>query len=209
MSQVEPRLSTLQQERSRVTREKLMRSAEQVWRTKGFDETTVSDVCQAAGVAKGTFYFYFPHKEDLLVELSLSTSGRVAEDIGPLLADDTTTEEVLRAAVESIARRVERSSRPLLARTLIELHRRVDDWQVARGDRADFQAVFQPIFVRARRRGEISNDFWPAELAAALAANIINGMLAWATERVGDMALKTVLWRRAKLVLNGAQAGLN
>lgn len=209
-----PRLSTVQQERSRITRQNLMQAAERLWRTKGFDETTVSDVCEEAGVAKGTFYFYFPHKEDLLLELSASTMDAVAASATIALDDDLPTTDVLRVVVAAIAKRVGRTPKELLARTLSEVSRHVDPrlvdhWAEFKGERPDFRTIFEAIFRHAQRRGELPRDYLPAELAAVLAAAVNNGLLGWALNRVGGAALETVLWRRVVLVLNGARAGFS
>jgi AcrR family transcriptional regulator len=63
---------TIRTERKRVTkqpdvrRQELMDAAVRVFVDKGMARTTVSDITQAAGVAKGTFYLYFTSKESLL-----------------------------------------------------------------------------------------------------------------------------------------------
>lgn len=208
MTAPEQRLSTLQQERSRATREKLIRAAEKLWQEKGFDDTTVSDVCEAAGVAKGTFYFYFPHKEDLLIELSTATSNRSWNDASSAISGDQPVEEVLRSVVRGIARRVGRTPKDLLARTLIELYRHVDTWQERRtGEGSDFGSVFELVYRKGQERGEIPLDYHPRELAATTTSSLIQGMLGWARGMTGRMPLEEVLWRRALLVLNGARAG--
>lgn len=38
---------------------------------KGFSETSIQDIVEALGVTKGTFYYYFPSKEQLLMEIHL------------------------------------------------------------------------------------------------------------------------------------------
>lgn len=35
----------------------------------GYTQTTVQDICKKAGIAKGTFFYYFPTKEDVLREI--------------------------------------------------------------------------------------------------------------------------------------------
>ncbi len=47
---------------------KLLNSALKVIRTKGFDATTVDDLCKDAGVTKGAFFHHFKSKEELGVE---------------------------------------------------------------------------------------------------------------------------------------------
>lgn len=49
-----------------VRRKQLLDAARQLIVERGFDATTMSDVADAAGVAKGTVYLYFDSKADLL-----------------------------------------------------------------------------------------------------------------------------------------------
>src|SRR5687768_11136958 len=44
---------------------KLLEAALQVFRTKGYTATTVEDICQRAGVTKGSFFHHFKTKDDL------------------------------------------------------------------------------------------------------------------------------------------------
>ena len=49
----------------RLKREALLESAYELFTQKGFAETTISDITQKAGVAKGTYYLYFKDKFDI------------------------------------------------------------------------------------------------------------------------------------------------
>src|ERR1700722_6405050 len=77
------RRSGLLQERSRQTRQRLGRAALDLWTERGFEtgieETTVEEIVQAAGVTKGTFYFHFARKEEILLEMGGDTAA-VAND---------------------------------------------------------------------------------------------------------------------------------
>ena len=46
---------------------KLLNAALQVIRTRGYSATTVEDICNAAGVTKGSFFHHFKGKEDLAI----------------------------------------------------------------------------------------------------------------------------------------------
>jgi AcrR family transcriptional regulator len=50
-------------------RVQLKEAALQVFAAQGYHATSVSDLVKAAGVARGTFYLYFPTKEILFLEL--------------------------------------------------------------------------------------------------------------------------------------------
>ena len=49
------------------TRERLFRAALDLFARKGFNETTVGDITEAADVGKGTFFNYFPSKDHILL----------------------------------------------------------------------------------------------------------------------------------------------
>lgn len=44
---------------------KLIEAAEELFTTKGFYQTSISDICKSAGTAVGTFYIYFQTKTDI------------------------------------------------------------------------------------------------------------------------------------------------
>src|SRR3712207_8306889 len=47
-------------------RARIEATALELFRTRGFDQVTVEDVCAAAGVAPATFYRYFGTKEEVV-----------------------------------------------------------------------------------------------------------------------------------------------
>src|SRR5271170_3549381 len=62
-----PRRRAGRRERRRVeTRERLYQAALHLFAQRGYLETTVEDITEAADVGKGTFFNYFPTKEHVL-----------------------------------------------------------------------------------------------------------------------------------------------
>src|ERR1700751_4817510 len=55
------------QRRSAEIRERLFHAALKLFAEKGFAETTVEDITNAADVGKGTFFNYFPSKDHILL----------------------------------------------------------------------------------------------------------------------------------------------
>lgn len=51
-------------------RERIIGAAWKLFREKGFAEATINDIINEAGISKGTFYYYFRSKDDLLDTLS-------------------------------------------------------------------------------------------------------------------------------------------
>ena len=50
-------------------KQQLLDAAATLFASKGYATTRIADICAAAGVAKGLFYWYFPTKEGLFAEL--------------------------------------------------------------------------------------------------------------------------------------------
>ena len=58
-----------QQEKSQQTKDELMESAVQIIGTKGFSATTISEITDNAGYAKGNFYRYWSSKDDIFLNI--------------------------------------------------------------------------------------------------------------------------------------------
>ena len=63
------------------TKRKLISAGLELIKEKGFDAINVEDITKKAGVAKGTFYIYFKHKEDIVMEISRTPFGEIAEEL--------------------------------------------------------------------------------------------------------------------------------
>ena len=50
-------------------KQQLLDAAETLFSSRGYGPTRIADICEAAGVAKGLFYWYFETKESLFAEL--------------------------------------------------------------------------------------------------------------------------------------------
>lgn len=59
----------------------LLRAARDVFSTKGYHAAKIDDIVAKAGVAKGTFYLYFPDKRSVFVELVDSLFSRLGTAI--------------------------------------------------------------------------------------------------------------------------------
>ncbi len=55
--------------RGRRTRQQLLDAAESVFGEVGYDQASIAEITRRAGVALGTFYVYFPHKQAIFIEL--------------------------------------------------------------------------------------------------------------------------------------------
>ncbi len=65
------------------SRQRIIDAADRLFYIKGFNQTSFSDIAEAAGVARGNFYYYFKTKDDILQ----AVIEKRAEDIRRMLED--------------------------------------------------------------------------------------------------------------------------
>jgi AcrR family transcriptional regulator len=85
----------------------------------GLAGADVSAIAAAAGVARGTFYFHFPTKEHVLVELERAEEAKIVAKL------DTTTTSPLASVLAELVRHVlaaERRLGPVVFRDMLGLH---------------------------------------------------------------------------------------
>ncbi|KUI39417.1 TetR/AcrR family transcriptional regulator [Mycobacterium sp. GA-2829] len=103
------------------TRERLMGAAIAEFKRAGMAEAEVSAIVAAAGVAHGTFFFHFPTKEHVLLELERREEHRIAKQL-VRFAD---REDDLRANLQEAVRLVlglERRLGAVLFKDFLALH---------------------------------------------------------------------------------------
>jgi AcrR family transcriptional regulator len=77
-------------------KQQLLDAAAELFAARGYSATRIADICHAAGVAKGLFYWYFPTKGALFAELVRSMRLRLRRAQGAAM--DPSTDAVARIA---------------------------------------------------------------------------------------------------------------
>ena len=84
-------------------KQQLLDAAAELFADRGYGATRIVDICAAAGAAKGLFYWYFPTKSDLFVELVRTMRHRLRRAQGKAMApDDDAPTRVAQGAAESV-----------------------------------------------------------------------------------------------------------
>jgi TetR/AcrR family transcriptional regulator, transcriptional repressor for nem operon len=85
------------------TRQKLIDTAKDLIWTSSYGAVSVDDICKAAGVKKGSFYHYFPSKQDLaIVALEEYQDYKLNVILGPIFNSDRTFSEKIDALANAI-----------------------------------------------------------------------------------------------------------
>jgi len=79
----------------RATRTRIIAAACNLFKGKGFEQATTREIAQAAGIAAGTLFNYFPTKEDIVMALMTTALELAAEDFAKQRREGATLEEDL------------------------------------------------------------------------------------------------------------------
>ncbi|MCP4038469.1 MAG: TetR/AcrR family transcriptional regulator [bacterium] len=137
----------------------------------GVDGASVSRIAERAGVSRGSFYFHFPTKEHVLLELQLSLEVPIASQ----LRRTDQLREALDLFVAGILEAQEKVGDARLFADMLRIHtRRNDDLPVS--DRLLVFDALVECFVRGAARGELKRGLDP-ESAAGLCLTCVFGYL--------------------------------
>jgi AcrR family transcriptional regulator len=202
-----PRRSGLAQSRSRDTRRKLIHAALEMWDEQGFEEsfeaTTIADIARAAGVSKGTFYFHFANKQEILLEVAWGTTRKMIEEADAGIRRGIPMFELVEQLMKSMARRVSRTPKALAYQAVGEWSR-LSPEAVIRP--AGVGVGFEALIRYGQDAGVLPAEVDVFELAALLHAATLDALVRWASSGQSTAALRKNLCRRADVVLRGAVA---
>ncbi len=202
------RTAVLGQTRSRQTRRELVNTAISLWQTQDFEDITVDAIVEAAGVSKGTFYYHFRRKEDLLVDLGWATVDRVgteAEDEYRLHGD---LDRAIEVGMVGLVRRVAAMPPGAAARTIQEfILRRASEPNFTvtgrRSTNSGRHAFLSGLLHAAQTAGDIAPEVDADEVADIINHVLIQTILESVTGGTTNEPLQQLLERRARLILHG------
>lgn len=164
-----------------------------LWRTNGYAQTTVADICRAAGVSRALFYFYFPAKEDVLFEVGLLSTRAAQKKVHTMLATDYEIEDVIAEALRSLERSMARNPRDLIVETILEGYRH-EHRILSSDERGNADAeMFGELFIRAQTDGKLAAHVDVKHLSHLAGMHVSEGVRHWASGVFGDRRFSEVV----------------
>jgi AcrR family transcriptional regulator len=145
------------------TRERLMGAAVAEFKRSGIADADVATIVTAAGVAHGTFFFHFPTKQHVLLELERREEERIAKQLGRYADSKHDIASILKEAVRLVLG-LEHRLGSVLFRDFLALHfsqnRPIDETN----EHPVIVRLGQEI-ERARSSGRVASDVNPMNSA--------------------------------------------
>ena len=159
-----------------LSRQAILKAAQQQFATRGYKETSVADIMNAADLGIGTFYNYFESKEEVLMCLLGSLVEAVGSAIEERRQAGESSVKLLAAGIEATACFLE-ENRYVLPLFLSASERAAEPQHEQREEKGHgsgtpgFKGIFEEIIRQGQLDGEIRDDV-PAELVAEMLHSI-------------------------------------
>lgn len=158
-------------------RERLFRAALRLFAERGYLETTVEDITDAADVGKGTFFNYFKTKEHVLATFGAERIAAVERALERAKSEPVLP--LMRQLATDMAGQAKES--PALLRAIYAAHASCAPVRTQLHKRLVFaRRLLAEIFEIAQERGEVRRDMPAAELARLVQIQLLGVTLAWA-----------------------------
>jgi AcrR family transcriptional regulator len=192
--------SDRRQRRSAELRERLFRAALALFGKKGFAETTVEDVTEAADVGKGTFFNYFPSKDHILLAFGEMQLGKLEAAIDAARRTNEPMPQFLRSL--GVRMTQEPTRNPEIIRALLQAYVSTTPVREAMLDlQKRVQALHTEIVRLGQEQGAIRDDLPAEEIAYVFRQTIFGTLLIWSL--YGDATLHSRIESAFNLLWTG------
>ena len=190
-----------------ATRQQITEAAARLFAERGFDATSIDEIAELADVAKGTFYYHFESKEDVVIELRRQPALEDIERAHALLDHGADPLTVLERVVKSGIRWAEQNLE--LAQVLF--HHRFGKFMLPKPPTCDEKMPPYPqlvlrIMTLGQENGTVRKDVEAIELAQMIGSMLLSGHAAWfIAESPGPLSHKVLTWLR--VLVSGITCG--
>jgi AcrR family transcriptional regulator len=190
--------------RSAELRDRLFRAALSLFAKKGYAETTVEDITEAADVGKGTFFNYFPSKEHILTAFGEMQLAKLDAIVREAQQSELPMRELLHNLVLRMTEEPVRNPamiRALLQSNLSSVPVRGEMLRIHNRNRS----LLAKLIRHGQERGEIRPDLPPDEIAQVWRQTVFGTLLFWSL--TGDATLTERIELSLRLLWDGIAAG--
>jgi AcrR family transcriptional regulator len=155
---------TPRKEQALKTRQEIFDTAIELFDEKGYENVSINEICEKAGVSTGAFYHHFKAKDQILMEEFLKTDDFYRELIGQITGIDD-SQEKLRTFTTSTMRFLADMG---VKRLKVIYHTQIGPDKEASylgNEKRDIYAIMEEIYREGQEKGEFRQDLSAEDLA--------------------------------------------
>ncbi|MBM7704685.1 TetR/AcrR family transcriptional regulator [Metabacillus iocasae] len=194
---------TIQKEQ---TKQKLQQVAIRLFQQQGYQKTTVSQITDEAGVAKGTFFNYFKSKEEVLHTLGEKQLLLFEQHTKELLQSEQPITSSIHQLFQLLVRSYEEAN-PQLVRSLF--HISITNETFHRSEVLQIEQMKHSVILlidEGKRRGEFKENISSEEVGSSAILHFYGILLYWCTNpHQLDISLQQKISHSLSILLSGIQ----
>jgi AcrR family transcriptional regulator len=164
--------------RTADVRQRLFDAALTLFAERGFLKTTVEDITEAADVGKGTFFNYFPSKEQLLDSFSDTRIEKIRRALATITEKRSTVKDAVKQMYFDLSQDPGRSQE-LTRSMLLTMLTNQAVWGQVCSRMHESQELMKKIFQIGKRRGEVRDDVPATDLARSFKESYFGALFCW------------------------------
>jgi AcrR family transcriptional regulator len=192
--------TTRRAKQKQATRTHLFDVAMRLFEQRGYDAVNIDDIVRSSKVARGTFYFHFPSKEDILLEAVQRGEREISARMAAVSVDRP-FRDVLLTTCEGFAATWGEHRALLVQAGMAGLRRTIRTERTREEEPLRIELVRH--VERALAKGELSSVLPAQMLADVFLLNVFAALMAWAPK--GEPSLDVVMPGVIDLFLRGAE----
>jgi len=183
---------------AQATRKKIYNAAMDLITEKGYDNITVAEICEHAGVAKGLFYYYFNSKNDFIIETYKNIDELYRDTVVAGFRDDSTWNKILK----TVSFQARYGIKVGLGQT-IEVYKSqlVSGTEYFVSESRYFFQVMRDYISEGQQKGEIRTDIEADEIVRTILSFSRGIVYDWCLHK-GSYDIDTVMQQRFIMIMN-------
>lgn len=184
------------EKRSAETKEKILKSAEVLFKDQGFENTSVESIVKRAGLSKGSFYVHFNSKDEIIAYFINAVISKIDMDLDSIVNssqdDISVTDTLLKILGKVSFNKVDELGYPLNKNAAMIYNK------------ALYRTVFKLITL-GMERGEFNTTYSAEDIASDFVTTIRGFIFEWIAN-YPDLDLNHSLQKHFKIYLAGLRS---
>ena len=166
-------------------RELLIDAAWELWSGQGPEATTITAICDRAGVSQATFFYHFQSVAGIIAE-RVEVRSKLDRFRDRLIGEDLSTTEALDGLVRLALEGMMALSAPVLSELISILITNQELFDRFNTDQLMVRETMMVVYQRAKARGELSADVDPARMSYCGVALALMALMEWIHGQLAD-----------------------
>ncbi|MFD1736858.1 TetR/AcrR family transcriptional regulator [Bacillus salitolerans] len=194
----------LREERKKELKKHIFFKSIELFKEYGYDNVTVEKIASSCGIAKGTFFNYFPKKEHVLLYLG-SSQNEYLQEVVQKYKDEKIKQRLLLIFKELLSIYLENSD--LLKLTLTETIR-----SALKDESRNiniFKETMTTLIEEAKANKTINTRFDSNTIASVLVGIYFNTLISWSVSQDESVHIVSIFERQYEVIWEGIEKDLN